>query len=47
MFPIIEYASKVANKEYGKDKETDISLKVIADHARSIFLHGYGRYLTF
>ena len=36
MFPIIEYASKVANKEYGKDKETDISLKVIADHARSI-----------
>lgn len=36
MFPIIEYTSKVANKEYGKDKETDISLKVIADHARSI-----------
>ncbi len=36
MFPIIEYASKIANKEYGKDKETDISLKVIADHARSI-----------
>lgn len=36
MFPIIGYASKVANKEYGKDKETDISLKVIADHARSI-----------
>lgn len=36
MFPIIEYASKVANIEYGKDKETDISLKVIADHARSI-----------
>ena len=36
MFPIIEYASSVAGVEYGKDKETDISLKVIADHARSI-----------
>lgn len=36
MFPIIEYASKVAGVEYGKNKETDVSLKVIADHARSI-----------
>lgn len=36
LFPIIEYAAGVANKEYGKDEETDISLKVIADHARSM-----------
>lgn len=36
MFPIIEYTSKVTNKEYGKDAKTDVSLKVIADHARSI-----------
>ena len=36
LFPIIEYAAKVSNKEYGKDENTDISLKVIADHARSM-----------
>lgn len=36
MFPIIEYTSKVTNKEYGKDPKIDVSLKVIADHARSI-----------
>ena len=36
LYPIIEYAAKVAGVEYGKDEKTDISLKVIADHARSI-----------
>lgn len=36
IFPIIEYAAKVANVKYGSDKKTDISLKVIADHARSM-----------
>ena len=36
IFPIIEYAAQVAAVEYGKDKKTDISLKVIADHARSM-----------
>ncbi len=43
IFPIIEYAANVAGVEYGKDKEIDISLKVIADHARSItFMIGDG-----
>ena len=36
MFPIIEYTSKVTKKEYGIDPKTDVSLKVIADHARSL-----------
>lgn len=36
MFPIIEYAAKVSNQKYGVNQNTDISLKVIADHARSI-----------
>lgn len=36
LYPIIEYAAKVAGVEYGKDEKTDISLKVIADHARSM-----------
>lgn len=36
LYPIIEYAAKVANVEYGKDADTDVSLKVIADHARSM-----------
>lgn len=36
MFPIIEYTSKVTHKEYGKDPKVDVSLKVIADHARSL-----------
>ena len=36
LLPIIEYAAKVSNKEYGQDENTDISLKVIADHARSM-----------
>ena len=36
LFPIIEHAMKVAGVEYGKDARTDVSLKVIADHARSV-----------
>ena len=36
IFPIIEYAAKVAGVEYGKDKKTDVSLKVIAPHVLSI-----------
>ncbi len=43
IFPIIEYACKVSGVEYGKDKKTDVSLKVIADHARSMtFMIGDG-----
>ena len=36
LFPIIEYASKVSGIKYGSDAEHDVSLKVIADHARSM-----------
>ncbi len=36
LFPIIEYAAKIAGVTYGQDEKTDISLKVIADHARSM-----------
>lgn len=36
LYPIIEYAAKTAGVTYGKDETTDISLKVIADHARSM-----------
>lgn len=36
LFPIIEYASRVSGVQYGADAEKDISLKVIADHARSM-----------
>jgi alanyl-tRNA synthetase len=36
LFPIIEHAMKVAGVEYGKVVRTDVSLKVIADHARSV-----------
>lgn len=43
IFPIIEYAAKTAGVEYGKDKKVDVSLKVIADHARSMtFMIGDG-----
>lgn len=43
IFPIIEYAAKIAGVEYGKHKDTDVSLKVIADHARSMtFMIGDG-----
>ncbi|MBR1420103.1 MAG: alanine--tRNA ligase [Selenomonadaceae bacterium] len=36
LYPIIEYASKNSGVEFGKDESKDISLKVIADHARSM-----------
>lgn len=36
MFPIVEYAANIANAVYGNDEKTDMSLKVIADHARSV-----------
>ena len=36
LFPIIEYAAGKAGIKYGDDAEKDISLKVIADHARSM-----------
>ena len=36
LYPIIEYAANVAGVKYGEDDEKDISLKVIADHARSM-----------
>lgn len=36
LFPIIEYAAGVADVAYGKEAASDVSLKVIADHARSL-----------
>ena len=36
LFPIIEHTMKVAGVEYGERANTDVSLKVIADHARSV-----------
>lgn len=36
LFPIIEYAAERSGVAYGQAPETDISLKVIADHARSM-----------
>ena len=36
LYPIIEYASKVSGIQYGADPDKDVSLKVIADHARSM-----------
>lgn len=36
LYPIIEYTSKVSGVAYGDDAEKDVSLKVIADHARSM-----------
>ena len=43
IFPIIEYAAKVAGVTYGADPKQKVSLKVIADHARSMtFMIGDG-----
>ena len=43
IMPIIEYTARLAGVEYGKDEQTDISLRVIADHSRSTtFLIGDG-----
>ncbi|MBR4643003.1 MAG: alanine--tRNA ligase [Selenomonadaceae bacterium] len=36
LFPIIEYVERVSNLKYGEDAKKDISMKVIADHARSM-----------
>ncbi len=36
LFPIIEHMEKVAGVKYGAAPETDVSLKVIADHGRSL-----------
>ncbi len=38
LYPLIEYASKVSGTPYNSNKTSDVSLKVIADHARSIAL---------
>ena len=43
IFPIIAYACREAGVEYNADPKQDVSLKVIADHARSItFMIGDG-----
>lgn len=36
LYPIIEYAAKVAGVTYGQSPKNDVSLKVIADHGRSM-----------
>lgn len=36
LFPLIEHAAKVANVAYGCSNKVDVSLKVIADHIRSM-----------
>ncbi len=36
LYPIIEYTSKISGVAYGSDEKKDVSLKVIADHARSM-----------
>ena len=36
LFPLIEHAAKVAGAEYGSSNKSDVSLKVIADHVRSM-----------
>ena len=38
LYPIIEYASKISDVPYGVDPQKDVSLKVIADHARSVVI---------
>ena len=34
--PIIKKASSIAGVEYGRDEQTDVALRVIADHARAM-----------
>ena len=36
LFPIIDYIQKTSGKQYGIDKARDVSMKVIADHGRSV-----------
>jgi alanyl-tRNA synthetase len=41
--PIIEFVSKLCGKVYGSDLDSDISMRVIADHSRAVtFLVGDG-----
>ncbi len=41
--PLIAAITKTANKSYGKNEEDDVSIRVIADHSRSVtFLIGDG-----
>ncbi len=41
--PLIEAACEIVQKEYGEDKDADVSLRVIADHVRAVtFLAGDG-----
>ncbi|MEG6585611.1 alanine--tRNA ligase [Dendrosporobacter sp. 1207_IL3150] len=36
LFPIIEYAASISGVGYGNSSNSDVSMKVIADHARSM-----------
>lgn len=36
LYPIVEYAAQASGVRYGEDKAKDVSMKVIADHARSM-----------
>lgn len=36
LFPIIDHTCKIGSLQYGVNPKTDVSLKVIADHARSM-----------
>jgi alanyl-tRNA synthetase len=39
--PLVEYASEISGRPYGENRETDISLRILADHSRaSAFLVG-------
>jgi alanyl-tRNA synthetase len=41
--PLIQKAARISGRPYGESSETDISLKVVADHARAVaFLIGDG-----
>ena len=33
--PIVQRVSQLANKPYGKDEETDVAIRVVAEHARA------------
>ncbi len=36
IFPLIEFGQEVSGKKYGESRETDVALRVIADHLRAI-----------
>src|SRR5947208_3593443 len=43
--PIVESAERATGRAYGRDEEVDVSLRILADHARSIsFLVNDGVY---